>query len=80
MPASTGHAAGSLTKPRSFSSTRPAMLSALTRQSLNRLKDRLDEFGYDGIRQTEYGYIMRLGAARRVFLSADESYNVVGSI
>jgi hypothetical protein len=56
------------------------MLSALTRQSLNRLKDRLDEFGYDGIRQTEYGYIMRLGAARRVFLSADESYNVVGSI
>ena len=48
--------------------------------SMNRLKDRLDEFGYDGIRQTEYGYIMRLGAARRVFLSADESYNVVGSI
>jgi len=54
------------------------MLSALTRQSLNRLKDRLDEFGYDGIWQAEYGYIMRLVAARQVFLSADESSNVVG--
>jgi hypothetical protein len=46
--------------------------------SMNRLKDRLDEFGYDGIWQAEYGYIMRLGAARQVFLSADESSNVVG--
>ena len=46
--------------------------------SMNRLKERLDEFGYDGIWQAEYGYIMRLGAARQVFLSADESSNVVG--
>jgi hypothetical protein len=46
--------------------------------SMNRLKDRLGEFGYDGIWQAEYGYIMRLGAARQVFLSADESSNVVG--
>ena len=46
--------------------------------SMNRLKDRLDEFGYDGLWQAEYGYIMRLGAARQVFLSADESSNVVG--
>jgi hypothetical protein len=46
--------------------------------SMNRLKDRLDEFGYDGIWQAEYGYILRLGAARQVFLSADESSNVVG--
>ncbi len=46
--------------------------------SMNRLKDRLDEFGYEGIWQAEYGYILRLGAARQVFLSADESSNVVG--
>jgi hypothetical protein len=46
--------------------------------SMNRLKDRLDEFGYDGVWQAEYGYILRLGAARQVFLSADESSNVVG--
>ncbi len=46
--------------------------------SMNRLKDRLDEFGYDGMWQAEYGYIMRLGCARQVFLSADESSNVVG--
>jgi hypothetical protein len=46
--------------------------------SMNRLKDRLDEFGYDSIWQAEYGYILRLGAARQVFLSADESSNVVG--
>jgi len=46
--------------------------------SMNRLKDRLDEFGYEGIWQAEYGYIMRLGSARQVFLSADESSNVVG--
>ena len=54
------------------------MLKVLTGQPLNRLKDRLDEFGYDGIRQAEYGYIMRLGSAHQVFLSADESSNVVG--
>ncbi|MDD5313361.1 MAG: hypothetical protein PHO26_10035 [Dehalococcoidia bacterium] len=46
--------------------------------SMNRLKDRLDDFGYDGIWQAEFGYILRLGAARQVFLSADESSNVVG--
>ena len=46
--------------------------------SMNRLKDRLDEFGYEGIWQAEYGYILRLGAARQVFLSADETSNVVG--
>ena len=46
--------------------------------SMNRLKDRLDDFGFDGIWQAEYGYIMRLGSARQVFLSADESSNVVG--
>jgi len=46
--------------------------------SMNRLRDRLDDFGYDGIWQAEFGYIIRLGAARQVFLSADESSNVVG--
>jgi len=46
--------------------------------SMNRLKDRLNEYGYDDIWQAEFGYIVRLGAARQVFLSADETSNVVG--
>src|SRR5512137_2362357 len=41
--------------------------------SMSRLKQRLDDFGYDGIWQAEMGYIVRLGAARQVFLSAEES-------
>lgn len=46
--------------------------------SMNRLRDRLDDFGYDGIWQAEFGYIIKLGAARQVFLSAEETSNVVG--
>jgi hypothetical protein len=46
--------------------------------SISRLKERLDEFGYDGIYRTEMGYIVRLGAARVVFLSAEEHASVVG--
>ncbi len=46
--------------------------------SMQRLKERLDEFGYDGIYHTEMGYIIALGNAREIFLSAEESSSVVG--
>ena len=45
---------------------------------MTRLKDRLNDAGFDGIWAAELGYIVRLGNARAVFLSADESANVVG--
>jgi len=46
--------------------------------SMTRLKDRLNDAGFDGIWAAELGYIIRLGSARAIFLSADESANVVG--
>jgi len=46
--------------------------------SMQRLKERLDEFGFDGIYQTEMGYIIALGNARQIFLSAQPSSSVVG--
>ncbi len=46
--------------------------------SMTRLKDRLNDAGFDGIWISELGYTIRLGNARAVFLSADESANVVG--
>ncbi len=46
--------------------------------SMTRLKDRLNDAGFDGIWVAERGYIIRLGNTRAVFLSADESANVVG--
>lgn len=46
--------------------------------SMSRLKQRLDDFGFDGLWMTEMGYIIRMGAARQVFLSAEESSSVVG--
>ncbi|MFC1987244.1 hypothetical protein ACFLVH_01695 [Chloroflexota bacterium] len=46
--------------------------------SMTRLKDRLNDAGFDGIWVSELGYIVGLGNARAVFLSADESANVVG--
>ena len=46
--------------------------------SMSRLKQRLDDFGFDSIWMSEMGYIIRLGAARQVFLSAEESSSVVG--
>ncbi|MBL7208570.1 MAG: hypothetical protein ISS52_00585 [Dehalococcoidia bacterium] len=46
--------------------------------SMNRLKERLDGFGFAGIWFTEAGYMLRLGNARQIFLSADESASVVG--
>ena len=46
--------------------------------SMQRLKERLTEFGFEDIYRTEMGYIIVLGAARAVFLSAEESSSVVG--
>ena len=46
--------------------------------SMSRLKQRLDDFGFDGIWVTESGYMVRLGNARQIFLSAEESSAVVG--
>jgi hypothetical protein len=46
--------------------------------SMQRLKERLSEFGFDGIYHTEMGYTIILGSARAVFLSAEESSSVVG--
>lgn len=46
--------------------------------SMSRLKDRLNDAGFEGIWTAEMGYIIRLGNARAIFLSADESSNVVG--
>jgi len=47
--------------------------------SMMRLKDRLNDAGFSGIWVPELGYIIRLGNARAIFLSADESANVVGN-
>jgi len=46
--------------------------------SMARLKERLDEFGFDGIYHSEMGYIISLGSARQIFLSAEPSSSVVG--
>src|SRR4030042_88755 len=46
--------------------------------SIGRLKDRLNDFGFNGLWFTEAGYIIRLGNARWIFLSADETSSVVG--
>ena len=40
--------------------------------SMVRLKDRLNDAGFAGIWAAEMGYIIRLGNARAIFLSADE--------
>jgi len=47
--------------------------------SMMRLRDRLNDAGFSGIWISELGYIIRLGSARAIFLSADESANVVGN-
>lgn len=46
--------------------------------SMSRLKDRLSHPDLDSLRAYELGYIIRLGEARAIFLSADDSANVVG--
>jgi len=47
--------------------------------SMMRLRDRLNDAGFSGIWVREMGYIIRLGSARAIFLSADGSANVVGN-
>ena len=47
--------------------------------SMLRLKDRLNDAGFNGTWTPEMGYIIRLGEARAVFLSAENSSNVVGN-
>jgi hypothetical protein len=46
--------------------------------SLRRLRERLEQAGFRGLWALEGGYALRLGRARQVFLSAEESANVVG--
>jgi hypothetical protein len=46
--------------------------------SLERLKQRLDDFGFDGIYRLQMGYILQLGNAKVIFLSAEDSSSVVG--
>jgi hypothetical protein len=46
--------------------------------SIERVKQRLDDFGFDGIYRLQMGYIVQLGNARAIFLSAEGSSSVVG--
>ncbi len=46
--------------------------------SMMRLKQRLDDFGFATLWSSEMGYIVKLGNARQVFLSAEVSSLVVG--
>ena len=46
--------------------------------SIERLKQRLDDFGFDGIYHLQMGYILQLGNAKAIFLSAEGSSSVVG--
>ena len=46
--------------------------------SMERLKQRLDDYGFGTFTRSEMGYIISLGAARCIFLSADQTSNVVG--
>ena len=47
--------------------------------SMMRLKDRLNDVNLAGMWWSERGYVIRLGYARAIFLSADTSSNVVGN-
>jgi hypothetical protein len=46
--------------------------------SMERLKQRLDDFGFDDIYRHQMGYILQLGNAKAIFLSAEGSSSVVG--
>ena len=46
--------------------------------SMTRLKERLNDFGFSRIWTTEMSYMIVLGSARQLFLSADTSSSVVG--
>jgi hypothetical protein len=46
--------------------------------SVERLKQRLDDFGFESIYRRQMGYIVQLGSAKAIFLSAESSSSVVG--
>ncbi len=46
--------------------------------SMERLKQRLDDFGFESIYRPQMGYIVQLGNSKVVFLSAEGSSSVVG--
>jgi len=46
--------------------------------SMERLRQRLDDFGFGGIYHPQMGYVVRLANSRVVFLSAEGSSSVVG--
>jgi hypothetical protein len=46
--------------------------------SIERLKQRLNDFGFNGIYRPQTGYIVQLGNAKAIFLSAEGSSSVVG--
>jgi hypothetical protein len=46
--------------------------------SMQRLKERLNDFGFAGVWHGEAGYMVQLGNARQLFLSADEGASVGG--
>ena len=46
--------------------------------SMERLKQRMGDFGFDGIYHAQMGYILQLGSAKAIFLSAEGSSSVVG--
>jgi len=46
--------------------------------SMQRLRDRMIDFGLGGLAHYEMGYIVSLGFARTIFLSAEHSTSVVG--
>jgi len=46
--------------------------------SIERLKQRLEDLGFDGIYRPQMGYIVQLGNAKAIFLSAEGSSSVVG--
>lgn len=47
--------------------------------SMMRLRQRLDDWGLEGEYKNELGYMIKLGRARAIFLSADVQSNVVGN-
>lgn len=47
--------------------------------SIQRLKERMNDAGYGGFWTSEHGYIIQMGRARQLFLSADRSSHIVGA-
>ena len=67
-----------MSRPRNLVKCAPTF-KPQTLISMMRLKDRLNDAGFGGIWFSEASYIVRLGNARVLFLSADKSANVVGN-